>query len=196
MRWSVERLGASWELGQVALRAHRTSDSDGAPWTRAWLDLEASSSADTAHVHSMTQGVRLVTQWAFAALGLAVISWRGPTVPILRAIVHDAGFRVHPMPERKAWDGEDGPEDAWFADLLPNDATPTGVRPLTAREHEVLNLMARGYSNQRIAQSLGISENTVKNHVRAILDALGTSSRTAAVVAALNTGLVGLSGTS
>ncbi|MDO8749813.1 MAG: response regulator transcription factor, partial [Dehalococcoidia bacterium] len=49
--------------------------------------------------------------------------------------------------------------------------------PLTPREEEVLRLIARGLTNQEIAQELVISVDTVKSHVRAILDKLQASSK-------------------
>ncbi len=52
---------------------------------------------------------------------------------------------------------------------------------LTPREVEVLRLVARGMSNREIAQTLGISEGTVRAHVSHILNKLGVSSRYAAV---------------
>lgn len=55
---------------------------------------------------------------------------------------------------------------------------------LTARESQVLALMLEGKSNKRISGQLGMAEATVKNHVTAILKALGASNRTEAVIAA------------
>ncbi|MGQ0526055.1 MAG: response regulator [Betaproteobacteria bacterium] len=55
---------------------------------------------------------------------------------------------------------------------------------LTARERQVLALMLEGKSNKRISRHLGMAEATVKNHVTAILKALGASNRTEAVIAA------------
>ena len=55
---------------------------------------------------------------------------------------------------------------------------------LTARESQVLALMLEGKSNKRISRQLGMAEATVKNHVTAILKALGASNRTEAVIAA------------
>ena len=55
-------------------------------------------------------------------------------------------------------------------------------RHLTEREHEVLRLVARGLVNREIATQLGISENTVKNHVRSILEKLHLHSRVEAAV--------------
>jgi DNA-binding NarL/FixJ family response regulator len=63
---------------------------------------------------------------------------------------------------------------------------------LSAREQEVLALLAGGKSNKDIASSLHITENTVKSHVSAILLRLNVSDRTEAVVTALQRGLVHL----
>ena len=61
---------------------------------------------------------------------------------------------------------------------------------LTAREREVLALMADGGSNPEIAGDLGLSPKTVNRHVENILDKLAVSSRTAAVAKALKTGML------
>jgi DNA-binding NarL/FixJ family response regulator len=61
---------------------------------------------------------------------------------------------------------------------------------LTAREQEVLELLAAGCSNRRIARRLGISEHTAKFHVNGILVKLGSGTRTEAVVTAARRGLV------
>jgi DNA-binding NarL/FixJ family response regulator len=63
---------------------------------------------------------------------------------------------------------------------------------LSAREREVLRLLAKGNSNKEIASALGITEATVKCHVSVILARLGASDRTQAVVNALRRGLVHL----
>lgn len=63
---------------------------------------------------------------------------------------------------------------------------------LSAREQEVLLLLASGKSNKDIASHLGITEATVKSHVSAILVRLGVNDRTEAVVTALQRGLVHL----
>jgi len=62
--------------------------------------------------------------------------------------------------------------------------------PLTGRELEVLRLMAKGWSNQRIAKELSITERTVRFHVENILTKLGVRSRTEAVVEGVKRGLV------
>jgi DNA-binding NarL/FixJ family response regulator len=62
---------------------------------------------------------------------------------------------------------------------------------LTRREREVLELIARGRSNKRIAFELGISEKTVKTHVGHLLAKLGVTDRTQAALMAVEEGLVG-----
>jgi DNA-binding NarL/FixJ family response regulator len=62
--------------------------------------------------------------------------------------------------------------------------------PLTERETEILRLMASGYSNKEIANSLNVAEGTVKNHVSNILSKLGVRDRTRAVLKAFELGIV------
>ncbi len=62
--------------------------------------------------------------------------------------------------------------------------------PLTERETEILRLMAGGFSNKEIANSLAVAEGTVKNHVSNILSKLGVRDRTRAVLKALELGIV------
>ena len=62
--------------------------------------------------------------------------------------------------------------------------------PLTGRETEILRLMAGGYSNKEIANSLGVAEGTVKNHVSNILSKMGVRDRTRAVLKAFELGFI------
>jgi DNA-binding NarL/FixJ family response regulator len=64
--------------------------------------------------------------------------------------------------------------------------------PLSTREHEVLQLLARGLRNREIGEKLFISENTVRNHVMSLLEKLGTSHRTEGIAIAIQQGLVKL----
>jgi len=64
------------------------------------------------------------------------------------------------------------------------------VETLTAREAEVLQLLAQGLTNRAVADRLGISEHTAKFHVNAILGKLGAQGRTDAVVRAARLGLI------
>jgi DNA-binding NarL/FixJ family response regulator len=74
------------------------------------------------------------------------------------------------------------------------DSSPDTTLPeaLTERERQVLALLAEGSSNQAIAETLYISERTVKFHVSAILGKLTASNRTEAVLIALKHGIVTL----
>lgn len=62
--------------------------------------------------------------------------------------------------------------------------------PLSARELEILQLVARGMKNHEIAEELSISENTVRNHVVSVLEKLGVRDRSEAIAVALQQGLV------
>ncbi len=66
------------------------------------------------------------------------------------------------------------------------------ISPLTPRETEILNYIAQGYLNKQIAGELGISEQTIKNHVTSILRKLNANARTEAVVGAIKQGLISL----
>ena len=68
------------------------------------------------------------------------------------------------------------------------DGEERDEQPLTAREQEVLDLVARGYANKRIALELGIAEKTVKTHVGHVLAKLGVADRTQAALYATRAG--------
>jgi ATP/maltotriose-dependent transcriptional regulator MalT len=69
-------------------------------------------------------------------------------------------------------------------------AVPGLVEALTARELEVLALIAAGRSNRRIAEELVVTLDTVKKHVGRVLDKLGADNRTEAVARARELGLI------
>lgn len=68
--------------------------------------------------------------------------------------------------------------------------TPMGESLLTEREHEVLVLVADGFTTAEIADKLFISQKTVKNHLAAVYDKLDVDDRTQAVIRAARLGLV------
>jgi DNA-binding NarL/FixJ family response regulator len=72
---------------------------------------------------------------------------------------------------------------------IPRPAPPRELDELTAREQDILLLIARGLSNSEIGRQLYISETTVKTHVTHILAKLGLRDRVQAVVLAYQAGL-------
>jgi DNA-binding NarL/FixJ family response regulator len=77
---------------------------------------------------------------------------------------------------------------------LMGGAMETLATPLTSRELEVLSYAARGYINKQIAYQLGVSEQTIKNHMTSILRKLDANDRTQAVVLALHYGWISSQG--
>jgi DNA-binding NarL/FixJ family response regulator len=96
-----------------------------------------------------------------------------------RAIKAAAEGRVHLAPEAAER-------------LMREVRAPESPEALTARETEVLELIARGRANKQIARELFVEEKTVKTHVSHILRKLGVHSRTQAALHAVRTGLVSL----
>lgn len=96
--------------------------------------------------------------------------------------VAEGGSLVRPAVSQRLLAGLDKMHNS-FASLDQPD-------PLTERETEILRLMAGGYSNREIANSLNVAEGTVKNHVSNILSKLGVRDRTRAVLKAFELGLV------
>jgi DNA-binding NarL/FixJ family response regulator len=80
-------------------------------------------------------------------------------------------------------------EDIKHKEAEPRSPLPI---PLSPRETEVLELLARGQSNQQIANNLYISLSTVKNHVHHIIEKLGASDRVQAVILAMEYDLLSL----
>ena len=66
----------------------------------------------------------------------------------------------------------------------PSDAASPLVEPLSAREHEVLRLLARGRTNQEIAGELSVAATTAKKHISNLIGKLGARNRTEAVARA------------
>ena len=77
-----------------------------------------------------------------------------------------------------------------FEELSRRDEAKPFIAPLTPREMEILEYIADGLLNKQIAGKLGISEQTIKNHVTSILRKLNANARTEAVIVALKQGLV------
>jgi NarL family two-component system response regulator LiaR len=99
---------------------------------------------------------------------------------LLQAIrdVHRGESSLHPTIARKL-----------IGELNRPSELPTAEEPLTERELEVLSLVARGLSNQEIADRLIVSERTVRTHVSNILEKLHLANRTQAALYAVREGL-------
>jgi DNA-binding NarL/FixJ family response regulator len=76
--------------------------------------------------------------------------------------------------------------------LFQSDSEPLSHGPLTDRESEVLDLLAKGLANKQIAVALAISEHTVKFHVSSIYSKLNVTNRTEAVREGLRGGWIAL----
>jgi NarL family two-component system response regulator LiaR len=120
---------------------------------------------------------------AIKAGALGYLLKESPPEMLVRAIhdVHRGASSLHPVIARKL-----------IGELnRPPDLPPT-KKPLTEREVEVLQAVARGLSNRGIAQELVISEATVRFHVGNILEKLHLANRTQAALFALKEGISSL----
>lgn len=124
---------------------------------------------------------------------LVLTSGAGPTGPALALQAGAAGFLYKEVdPDaliraiRSVHDGNTvlASEAADLVAARPGQDS-RGIRSLTAREREVLALLADGRSNREIARLLSLSEKTVKSHVSAILAKLGVADRTQAALLAV-----------
>lgn len=93
----------------------------------------------------------------------------------------EPGARSRRWPRRLAWRRPDGPCVPARARCGPAARWP--ISGLTPRQRQVMQLLLHGKSNKLIARDLGISVETVKDHVAAVLRSLGVTSRTQAVLA-------------
>lgn len=152
-----------WDMGWEA-----------APLTERVADLRAGGAQIVALVHDATSAAQL---WASGASGLLL---RDAETDVIVAALGAVAQGLHVV----------GPTllGALGSATLP--VAPSGNVALTAREHDVLRLLAQGLPNKEIARRLAISEHTVKFHINAVLGKLGAQSRTEAVVLAMRMGLV------
>lgn len=122
------------------------------------------------------------TEDALQAIGAGAMGYvpeRSDLNTLVQALhlVLAGGTYVPPLKPR----GDDAPAPAA---AVPAAAPDWAELPLTPRQKHVLHLLTQGLSNKLIARELGVSVDTVKDHVAAVLKALGVNSRTQAVVIA------------
>jgi DNA-binding NarL/FixJ family response regulator len=107
----------------------------------------------------------------------------------IRAVA--AGYRVtlaEPPPDPPVPPAADQPPDRPERD----DHAELLLRSLSERERQILALLARGYSNRRIAEASLLSLNTVRTHVQNVLVKLGVHSKLEAAALAVRHGLVSI----
>jgi DNA-binding NarL/FixJ family response regulator len=92
------------------------------------------------------------------------------------------GSLVAPAASQRVLDGLERLAPDFDASLIPGR--------LTARERDVLQLVARGCSNKEVARALGTAEGTVKNQISSVMSKLGVRDRTRAVLEALKLGIL------
>ena len=122
--------------------------------------------------------------WAHDAAGVPLAVLAPAATPAqLRAALHAVLAGLH----------------AWSTEIDPNAASPGPTNagepkgePLTPRELEVFELLAKGLSNRDIGAALGISPHTAKFHVAQILAKIGAATRAEAVAIGLRLGLIGI----
>ena len=159
----------------VVLLDPELSDSDGI----AIAEMMKHRYPDTRVVVLTASNEAALVGRATAAGAAGFLSKHGPLGDVLNAIHTAHGGRMTVSTDI-------------LARLLRSTAPVAGPRPggLTAREHEVLELMAAGLDPKAIARRLGISVHTCRGHVKALLGKLGVHSQVEAVTAARQRGLV------
>jgi DNA-binding NarL/FixJ family response regulator len=108
----------------------------------------------------------------------------------IRAVA--AGYQVTPIERLPAREPMPPPDDQPPARPELDDHAELLLRSLSERERQILALLARGYSNRRIAEACFLSLNTVRTHVQNVLVKLGVHSKLEAAALAVRQGLVSL----
>lgn len=152
----------------------------------AWPSATPDESASDVFESLLNSGMPLVllldavSEWARLAwrTGVSIIRYDSGPERILAA-VHASFVGL------SAVDAQE-----WPILLAPGSQDIAAYEPLTKRELEVLELMAQGFANRRIAEGLAISAHTAKFHVAQVLAKLRSATRTQAVVRALREGLL------
>jgi ATP/maltotriose-dependent transcriptional regulator MalT len=188
-RPAVAHLSEVWRLlcEAEALRLHRRPDTD------AW------AACAEAWAGQRQPYVAAYARWREGEARLAARGDRALAATALRAALETARWlRAQPLEQAivqlatRARLALASADDAGAQEAAPAPAPPDPAAgfSLTAREREVLALVAEGYTNRRIAEALFISENTAGVHVSNILGKLGVAGRGEAAALAYRLGLV------
>jgi DNA-binding CsgD family transcriptional regulator len=146
-------------------------------------------------MHAVTLFSSLHALWARVMLGSRARHRPRAEAPGAPGPTPGTPLALHPVEESTAAPGRLREGTAVSAPtpgpaMADNVAGHPALRQLTAREHEVLLLVARGYSNADVGEACYISEGTVKTHVRHILAKLDLADRTQLIVFAYEQGIV------
>lgn len=190
-------------LGTIGINGDVLKTIDNLPPDVALLDLDGSPEnglelARKVRQHSPNIGVILLTSNSddsqlFAAIKAQAVAYLNKEVTATQLIdtIRRVAKGEHPINESLT----NRPKVAehvlqQFQELASRVEAGPFISPLTPREIEILEYIARGYLNKQIAAELGISEQTIKNHVTSILRKLNANARTEAVVVAIKQGLI------
>ena len=178
------RLGAFAALA-MAEAGRAAGSPDPGPWQAAERALQATSDAwHRAYAQYRTAEVLLGTPAGRRAAEPVLVDAHAVATTLGAAPLRDWIEAI----ARRARISLTAPEAAIEAEETDSGPVDGG---LTAREREVLALVAEGYTNKRIAETLFISESTAGVHVSNILGKLGVATRTEAAAVATRLGLVG-----
>lgn len=157
------------------------------------VDLEARSAQFLNDVRALPTPASIVlliaepdAAWSARALraGVRAILERDAASDEIRAAIDAAHLGIVTLDPELA---------AAFASLVRSDSIepPAGAAgDLTAREVEVLRMLAEGLANKEIASRLGVTDHTIKFHISSILGKLGAATRTEAVTMGVRMGLI------
>jgi len=175
-----------WDLGPDSARARDRL----AELERAELPTVALVPSETHAADALAAGARgvLLRSVSSTALAAALRAAAAGLVVLDPPLAQATGLSSSADAEPEQLDADRASQATGAVSSL--DARDRPSADLTARELEVLQLLATGLSNKLIAARLGISEHTAKFHVNAILAKLGVQSRTEAVVRGARLGLV------
>lgn len=137
----------------------------------------------TAQIHAQDPEVKVLILTSFAA-----------SVDIKRAMDAGASGALEKNSSRTeiidAIRGVAGGQQVMSEEIRNTIRSISTIPELSQRKVEILNLVAKGLSNREIAEIVGVTSETVKDHVAKILKAIGASTRAEAVSMAINLGLI------
>jgi pimeloyl-ACP methyl ester carboxylesterase len=206
-RVEIDLARMGWGRENPAFRRHFTSQflPNGTLEQIRWFDelqRVSASPESAARIIELVSGVDVVDQLPRVTVPTLVLHAREDArIPFdegRRIASAIPGARFVPLDSRNhvLLEGEPAWPHFWrevHAFLGTGDAraatSAAGLAGLTPRERQVLELLARGLSNEEIAERLGISAKTVRNVVSALFDKLGVQSRAQAIVKAREAGL-------